>query len=150
MTTEGMAVRTRPRGLRQILLLLMVPLVIIAVAWRVYRHLVPSGTDFYPYWALLDPIVEGPKLISPPGRRVIHVMLNDAGAVHSGNFWTWLIVDDWLTGKRVIAEGYSLPDVRYQTVPFPLRWLDDRTITVAFAAGRHENTLRNPVLVRLP
>jgi hypothetical protein len=125
--------------------------VLLAACIRAYRHYIPSGTDFYPYWAWLDPIQEGPRLASPDGRRVIQVMFNDAGAAHSGNHWTWLIVDGWLTGKRVIAEGYSSPDVRRGDPPFPSRWLDGRTLSVEFLASRYGNhTPLNQVVVAVP
>jgi hypothetical protein len=136
--------------MRLILLVLMAMLVAGPLGWRVYRHFIPSGTDFYPFGAFWESIVEGPTLVSPDGRRMIQVMFCDAGAAHSGNHWTWLIFDNWLTGKRVIAEGYSLAEVRKGKWPFPLRWDNDRTISVGFAASRYESASRNPVVVRLP
>ena len=57
----------------------------------------PVRTKFYPYWSWLDPIVTGPTLVSPDRSQTIQVMFNDAGAAHSGNHWTWLIVDKSLT-----------------------------------------------------
>jgi hypothetical protein len=141
----------RRRLLAIVILFVLCPFAVLPVGWRFYRHFIPSGTSFSPYWSFLDPIVEGPRLVSPEGRRVIRVMFNDAGAAHSGNHWTWLIVDDWIAGKRVIAEGYSRPDVRYGKAGFPSRWLDERTLSVAFAARRYDD--REPRIkhvVRLP
>jgi hypothetical protein len=134
---------------------LMIAVAVIAdllVAYiRAYRHFIPSGTDFYPYWSWLGPIQEGPRLASPDGRRVVQVMFNDAGAAHSGNHWTWLIVDRWLTGKRVIAEGYSSPNVRRGDMPFPSRWLDNRTLSMEFVPGRYgDRTPGNQVMVLVP
>src|SRR5262249_3977443 len=150
-TSESLGRRATGLRVRRLLLVtLMVCVVAGTFVWRAYRHFVPSGTNFYPIGGFLDPIVEGPILVSPHGGRMIQVMFNDAGGAHSGNHWTWLIVDHRLTGKHVVAEGYSLPDVRYRSRAFPMRWVDDRTIAVEFAAGRHGTTSENPVVVRLP
>jgi hypothetical protein len=130
------------RWLIAMAIVLVIPLLVV----RAYRHAMPAGAEFYPFWYAS---LEGPRLYSPDGRRVVQVVFNDAGAMHSGNFWTWLIVEDWLTGKRVVAEGYSVSDVRYRRVPFPLRWIDDRTISVVFRTRRRESMERNSV-VRLP
>ena len=78
-------------------------------------------------------------------------MFNDAGAAHSGNHWTWLIFNDWLSGKHVVAEGYSRPDVRQGEVAFPFRWLDSRTLTVEFATRRYDDRMPlKSVVVQLP
>jgi hypothetical protein len=138
--------------IRAILLVsILWPFAVVPVAWRIYRQLIPSGTSFYPYWSFLDPIREGPKLISPDGTLVVRVMFNDAGAAHRGNHWTWLIVDDWLFGKRVVAEGYTRPEVRQGEVAFPSRWLDARTLSVAFATRRYDDRLPlKSVVVQVP
>jgi hypothetical protein len=134
-----------------VLVSILWPFAALPVAWRIYRHFIPSGTSFYPYWSFLDPIREGPELISPDGRRVVRVMFNDAGAAHSGNHWTWLIVDDWLTGKRVVSEGYSRPEVRQGEVAFPSRWLDAQTLSVAFATRRYDDRMAlKSVVVQVP
>ncbi len=140
---------TRQLGRRRNLLFLVGLFVILGAMWRIYRNIIPSGTAFYPYWSLLDPIVEGPRLVLSNKRRVIQVQFNDAGGAQSGNHWTWLIVDEWLTGKHVIAEGYSSPSVRRGEVPFPYRWLGGRKLSVEFVAKRSGDDVRH-VDVRLP
>lgn len=109
---------------------------------RAYRHAIPAGAEFFPFWLAS---VEGPRLESPDRKRVLQVVFNDAGAAHSGNHWTWLIADDWLMGKRVAAEGYTL-----MRDPIPWRWTDDRTISIEFTAKRYGNATRSPVVVQLP
>jgi hypothetical protein len=144
---------SRRQGHRWILAIVFVavpsPFAALPVAWRVYRRYIPSGTEFYPYFHWLDPIVDGPRLVSPDGRRVVQVEFNDAGAAHSGNHWTWLIVDHWSTGKRVIAEGYSRSEVEHGRVAFPSRWLDGRSLSVTFVSGRYDDHEKN-VVVRVP
>src|SRR5437016_2631974 len=106
--------------LRSLMLLVAVVGILIGGLARVYRHVVPVGASFTPYVEYSD---LGPKSVSPDGRRVVTIVFNDAGGMHSGNHWTWLVVDDLLTGKRVIAEGFSVPRVRFGEVPFPIEWL---------------------------
>lgn len=153
-SAEDMAIEpSHLQGHRRILAIVLVsvlcPFAVLSVAWRVYRHYIPSGTDFYPYLHSLHPIVQGPRLVSPDGRRVIQVEFNDAGAAHSGNHWTWLIVDHWLTGKRIIAEGYCRSEVEHGKVAFPSRWLDGQSLSVTFASERYDAHEKN-VVVRVP
>ena len=116
-------------------------------AYRAYRQVIPAGADFYPFWLAS---AQGPSLASPERRRLVHVVFNDAGGMHSGNHWTWLIVDDVLLGRRVVAEGYSHPNVRRGDVLFPLQWLDYRTFSVEFIKGRYAEALEKPVVIELP
>jgi hypothetical protein len=102
---------------------------------RTYRQVIPRGADRYPFWFASD---DGPSFVSPDGQRAVHVVFNDAGGMHSGFHWTWLIVDDLLLGRTVVAEGFSLPAVRRREVSFPFRWVDDRTFSAGFVAGRHD------------
>jgi len=88
---------------RSPLRLLLVIIAIVAVAWRGYREFVPSGIPFIHFWFAS---AEGPKIESPYDWQVVHVRFHDAGATHSGNPLTWLILDHWLTGSRVIAKGH--------------------------------------------
>jgi hypothetical protein len=120
--------------------------VVLLTAGRAYRQVIPRGANYYAYQFAS---AGGPTLVSPDGRRSVQVDFNDAGAAHSGFHWTWLIVDDLLTGRSVVAQGYSTPDVADRDVPFPLRWIDDRTFEVKFVAGRYDQKPLNRV-VRLP
>jgi hypothetical protein len=115
-------------------------------AVRAYREVMPRGVNYYAYQFAS---VGGPSLVSPDGRRSVEVNFNDAGAAHSGFHWTWLIVSDFWTGRYVVAQGYSTPEVAQRDIPFPLRWIDDRTFEVTFVAGRYDHTPLNRV-VRLP
>ena len=140
----------RPRLCKPFLLIIIISFSCI-IAWRTYRYFVPSGTSKYFTIRLLGAVVTGPVLVSSDKQRVIHVEFNDAGAAHSGNHWTYLIVDDFLWGKRVIAEGYSPSSVRRSEEPFPYRWLDTRTLLVEFALSRYSyGTHMKKVVVRIP
>ena len=81
--------------------------------------------------------VEGPVIEPPSGGQRPRVYFNDAGAAHSGLFWTWIV-----RGNRVIAEGYSATEVCMQQVPFPIEWIDDKTFEVTFHSERYGGTTR--------
>src|SRR4051812_33685795 len=94
----------------------------IAGCWRAYRAVVPAAADFWPFLAASH---EGPTLVSPDGTRIIRLYFNDAGAMHSGHHWTWLVTDDWLWGKYVLVAGYSTFPVSCGREPFVFEWQDD-------------------------
>jgi hypothetical protein len=71
---------------------------------------------------------------SPGGTSDVVVVTNDAGAMHSGNFPTWIMVEKW-SGKCVVAKGY----LRDSRGPVPLEWVTETTFTVTFCAGRYDN-----------
>jgi hypothetical protein len=72
---------------------------------------------------------------SPEGTNEVKVIVNDAGAVHAGHHWTWVLKCSRLGGKRVVAEGYlDYVDTRRGTLP--LRWLSEGEIEVRFRQGR--------------
>jgi hypothetical protein len=58
------------------------------LAVRAYFAVVPRGASLQA-WTLAR--VDGPELKSPDGRRVVRAYFNDAGAMHSGNHWTWIV-----------------------------------------------------------
>jgi hypothetical protein len=107
----------------------------IGVVWWQFRSAAPEDADYIPYVYLSDP---GPMLVSPNGKRSVAVVFNDAGAMHSGYHWTWLVIDRGLRGKRVVAQGYSVPEIRYGNAPLPVRWINDRSFVVEFAKGRYD------------
>ncbi len=71
--------------------------------------------------------------------RPYRIYYNDAGAMHSGNFWTW-IVRDYGVCRVVVAQGYSTTGVRKGDVPIPVRKLGGLT-QVGFAKGRRDDSL---------
>jgi hypothetical protein len=104
-------------------------------AARTYFAFVPRGASLEPrtLWR-----VDGPVLRSPDGRRVVRVYFNDAGAMHSGNHWTWLVEDKWWCGRRVVAEGYLGPDVAVGGGPVPLTRGPNNEVRVTFLRRRYE------------
>jgi hypothetical protein len=81
--------------------------------------------------------VDGPPLVSPDGAWRLRIRFNDAGGMHSGNHWTWILARDRLGLEYVVAQGYSLAEVRRREAALPIRWIDDRTFLIGFVDGRH-------------
>jgi hypothetical protein len=72
----------------------------------------------------------------------LHYRFNDAGAAHRGYHYTWCYRDHWLTGKKVIASGYSLPEVRNGEKEFPITWHEaGHNFRIRFTAGRRDSTV---------
>ena len=73
---------------------------------------------------------------SPAGTSRVEVITNDAGAMHSGNFWTWIIVEHWW-GKEIVAQGF-LGSSRIQD-PVPLSWTGEKSFMVTFCKSRYSD-----------
>lgn len=93
------------------------------VAFRLYTEVVPLGASPIP-WLIAR--VDGPTLRSPTV-TVIAISYNDAGAMHSGDHWCWIVRRHWLLGRRVIASGYVGPDVAIDG-QWAWPWLNGRTL----------------------
>jgi hypothetical protein len=119
---------------RNILIAAACVAVVALAAVRTYFGFVPRGAAFQP-WVLAR--VDGPELRSPDGRRVVRVYFNDAGGMHSGNHWTWVVEDGWWLGRRVVAEGYLGPDVAVRGAAVPLEWGPDNEVRVRFLPRRY-------------
>jgi hypothetical protein len=118
-------------------------LVICVVAWRIYRQTLSYVTGYDPM-LVAEVVVDGGTLSSPRQTAKLHIYYHDAGATHSGNFTTWITVDSWLTGKKLVAEGLSSYAVRYGKEPFPVEWIDEETCWITFTnfqGDKHERRL---------
>jgi len=88
--------------------------------------------------AFLFASTRGQDLRSPDGSQTLSVYINDAGAMHSGNHWVWIVKDDIAFGTRVVVEGYitALERERLTSVPLTVTW-NDRTLSVDFSRSRY-------------
>lgn len=119
-------------------------LAIVVFSWYQYRQSIYSVIDRDPIWVHMVTDDIG-SISSPDGNHTLYITVHDAGATHSGNFWTWVTVKDWPRGRRIVAEGYSSYPVRYKRVPFPIEWEDENKVWITFDGGPTEKK----VLVRL-
>lgn len=132
------------RRTRIILTLPAVLLAVVVFSWHQYRQSMLSVIDHDPLWVKMVTVDIG-TISSPEGSHTLYLTVHDAGATHSGNFWTWVTVKDWRHGRRLVAEGYSSYPVRYKRVPFPVEWVDEKTVWITFGGEITEKK----VLVRL-
>lgn len=107
-----------------------VPLIILAILWT---RLVPIGAKPLPF--LLATTDEGHTIPDRPYR----IYYNDAGAAHSGYFWTYL-VKDYGVCRKVVVQGYSTPGVRNGEEPIPVRG-HRGALEIGFARGRRDDTI---------
>lgn len=119
--------RTKRNLPRFIVGLVVVP----AACIRLYFELVPRGAPLEPF---LGYSFELPAITSPRGKSY-RVFINDAGAAHSGNHWTWIVDHHWLTGRYVVAEGYLTSEYANQSSALVVQWNGDRPI-IDFETGR--------------
>ena len=111
-------------------------MLLVIVGWRTYRAIVPYGASFTPF---VMARVKGPLIESPDGDAKLQVWFNDAGAAHSGNHWTWLVKDNPLFGKSVVAQGYTGAEqaVSGSGEPIPVDWIDNTSFSISFLSGRY-------------
>jgi len=119
--------------------LILLSTVVFLVGWRLYREQCPACTR----WSLgllfsFDTPVDGGTYTSPAGQQVT-VTFHDFGAAQSGKYYTWILAHHWLTGKCVVAQGYSDNSVREGSAPLPLRWNADGSLTATFFKSKYTN-----------
>jgi len=125
------------KAMRRLAIATALTVILAIAAARVYFAIVPLNASFYP-WTMAR--VEGPTLKSPDGRRTVRVYLNDAGALHSGNHWTWVVEDSWIWGRRVVSKGYLGRDVTVRGVPVPLEWGLGNEVRIRYLPGPYKGS----------
>ena len=108
--------------------ILLVPL----FCTRLYYSFVPRGAAFEPFVGYSRELAP----ISSPTGKTYRVFVNDAGAMHSGNHWVWVVYDDWFTGKSVILDGYITPEYASCEAELLVQW-QGNVPGIQFAAGRY-------------
>jgi hypothetical protein len=112
--------------------LLAIPL--LAGVWG-FLQVVPAGLrlrSLEPYFFWSRDLGVFP---SPGGTNEVRVVVNDAGAMHSGNHWIWVVKSPAGSRQRIVAEGYVLYDETSRET-LPLRWVSENEIEVSFRTGR--------------
>ena len=100
---------------------------------------IPVGVSLIPYGAAS---YDAGFITSPTGNHRLHVIVNDAGAAHSGNHWTWIVREYPFGYRRVVAEGYLI-NPRDE---IPVKWIDEDTCEFSFEEERHGSV--DPVRIR--
>ena len=107
------------------------------VLYITYRNIIPrniGGKDQIRLYLSYSRNVG--DFISPDDRIKISIIINDAGAMHSGYHWTWVVRNNWW-GKEIVATGWLRP------IDFidkkPIRWIDNNNLKIFFVNGRHSN-----------
>lgn len=117
---------------RKILIALACFIGVSVAGVRIYYEFVPRGVSFISFTGYSRQL---PSITSPNG-KTYQVFVNDAGAMHSGNYWTWVIDNHLLTGRYVVSEGYITSE--YSTVDSDLivEW-DGDIPNIPFEKGRY-------------
>jgi hypothetical protein len=102
------------------------------MVYRGYRQIIPSGASVIPW---LYASSKGP-VISSPDNEDYSVYFNDAGGMHSGNYWTWIVSSSFLWGRSVVAQGYVSDPVRFGDVDFPVVGWKENAPIVDFEEGQ--------------
>jgi len=131
---------------RKLLIAGLIFFISLVLWWYLYRQSLSSAIGHNALWVSLV-TADGGYITSPQGSAKLRITFHDAGAVHSGNFWTWITVNDWLTGRRIVAQGYSTYDVRYGRPSLPVEWVDEKNLWVGFSEKRGHGIQK--VLVQL-
>ena len=101
--------------------------------FRGYREFVPAGAKSTAY---IMARIDGGTITSPNGKKYA-IQFNDAGAMHSGHHWTWVIDYHWLTGMNVKTAGYLGAEYAVGQEQIPIEWSGDDPI-LPFKNGRYE------------
>lgn len=78
----------------------------------------------------------GPSFSSPDGHRNIKIYFNDAGGMHSGNHWTWVVENHWVTGPRVVSEGYLGGEHAQGKEAVPITWSNNHDFKIDYLPTR--------------
>jgi hypothetical protein len=122
-----------PSSHKRFWILALVAVLALAAGWG-FRQVVPWGLRLRSVEPFLFWSRDLGTFRSPCGTSQVRVVVNDAGAMHSGNHWTWVLAPSPL-GSRVVAEGYLGSDAAGGQPP--LRWVSEREVEVTFLQGRH-------------
>ena len=119
--------------LRTIFIVVFAICLSIAFVRRAYREVVPSGAKFLAY---VEYSVEAGTISSPDG-TTYRVRYNDAGGMHSGNHWTWIVGYHFLSGYYVVDAGYLDIEEVDNFDDLNIEW-NDQIPVVPWREGRYE------------
>ncbi|NOG53953.1 MAG: hypothetical protein HND57_06435 [Planctomycetes bacterium] len=102
----------------------------VFVMWG-FRQIVPRGLPMESFIAYTYAVnVYGPYT-SPDSTVVLTARVNDAGALSGSPFYTWVETHSWVTGKRIVSEGW----VEDSAIRPRITWLSDHDFDVRYDAA---------------
>ena len=99
---------------------------------RIYREFAPAEAKSTAY---ILASVEGGTITSPAGNEYM-IQFNDAGGMHSGHHWTWVVGYSWLTGSYVKTAGYLDAEYAVDGQQIPVKWNGEQPV-FPFENGRY-------------
>ena len=120
--------------IKHLLLAMFAIALLFAISFRIYHQYVPRRTRHADlFWRCSS---KGPRLVSPNG-TVYAVYYNDAGAMHSGNHWVWIVGVSDFFGRYTLSEGYLKADhAQIDISPVVQRWEGEIPI-IRYSKGRY-------------
>jgi hypothetical protein len=108
----------------------------VLVVGALVLYIVPVGLPVGRYEAFFLWSTNHGVMTSPGGSSTIRVVVNDAGAMHSGNHWMWILGRTFVGREKVLGEGYidNIEYVRARSIP--VRWVSENEIEVDFCMSR--------------
>ncbi len=101
---------------------------------RIYREFVPAGAKPIAY---LGFSIDAGNTVSPDG-TLYSIRINDAGGMHSGNHWTWVVHHHWFFGLRIKTAGYLGPEYAVDGKTISVDW-DGNEPVLPFLPGRYND-----------
>jgi hypothetical protein len=113
----------------------------VLVVGALVLYIVPVGLPVGRYEAFFFWSTNHGVMTSPGGSSTIRVVVNDAGAMHSGNHWMWVLGKTFVGREKVLGEGYidNIEYVRARSIP--VRWVSENEIEVEFCVSRRSSEL---------
>jgi hypothetical protein len=122
--------------------ILVVCLLLLTTLLLCIIHVIPNGLGgIKPIFAYIFFSLDRGVYTSPCGTSLVRVVSNDAGAMHSGHFLTWVLEQHWW-GEQVVARGF----LESSRGPVPLVWLDETSFSITFAKNRYGDDLETVVV----
>ena len=122
-------------GLKVLFTITTVMALLLCLAPRMYSLYMPHGMSADSRIPYISHSYHAGTITSPEGVPY-HLYVNDAGAMHSGNHWTWVVRDDVFYGRRLIAEGYLDAFQIDEIDSLPITWKNGEP-EIPFCATRY-------------
>ena len=121
---------------KRIFAISVVALIAISIWLRIYFQFIPRGLRWDSLIPFTSATVDGGQIASPNGTPY-RAWFNDAGGMHSGHHWTYIVGYNSLTGKLLVDEGYLGAEYAVEGEEIPISWNGESPV-LPFRSGRYE------------